>query len=260
MSKSGRVRFADLRRAYRLIHECRDLGHDPTAWSRHAARALAPLVGAQFVLALHIRFGRPGGVPDAALLHGHGWSSPRHWAYWYKRYVVSEQGVQLPALKQFATLSGPLITRTREQLVDDAAWYGSAEFQELFRSLGCDDFLVSFRRWDDPLSLFGFTLIRPLGEKRHGGRERRLVHLFMDELSRHLGAALALEPGGVFAALGPRLRQTLDCLLEGDSEKQAAARLGLSRHTVHEYVTALYRRFDVQSRAELMAFCLKRRL
>src|SRR5262249_4983765 len=189
MGQSSRVPLSDLRQAYRLIHECRDLGHDPTAWSRHAARALAPLVGAQVVLALHIQFGRPGGVPDAALLHGHGWSSPRHWAYWYKRYVVSEQGVQLPALKQFATLSGPLITRTREQLVDDAAWYGSAEFQELFRSLGCDDFLVSFRRWDDPLSLFGFTLIRPLGEKRHGGRERRLVHLFMDELSRHLGAA-----------------------------------------------------------------------
>jgi DNA-binding CsgD family transcriptional regulator len=58
--------------------------------------------------------------------------------------------------------------------------------------------------------------------------------------------------------LSPRLRQTLECLLEGDGEKQVAARLGLSRHTVHDYVTALYRRLDVSSRPELMALCLSR--
>jgi DNA-binding NarL/FixJ family response regulator len=44
--------------------------------------------------------------------------------------------------------------------------------------------------------------------------------------------------------------QTLACLLEGDSEKQVAARLGLSPATAHEYVTALYRHFGVQSRAQ----------
>ena len=42
-------------------------------------------------------------------------------------------------------------------------------------------------------------------------------------------------------------------LIEGDSEGQAALRLGLSRHTVHEYVTEIYRRFGGRSRAELMA-------
>jgi DNA-binding NarL/FixJ family response regulator len=77
-------------------------------------------------------------------------------------------------------------------------------------------------------------------------------------LSRYVGTALALRDGGAFAALPPRLRQTLECLLEGDGEKQAAARLGLSRHTVHEYVTALYRRLGVSSRAELLALCLRR--
>jgi DNA-binding NarL/FixJ family response regulator len=52
--------------------------------------------------------------------------------------------------------------------------------------------------------------------------------------------------------LSPRQRETLRCLLEGASEKQAAKKLNLSRHTVHLYVTALYRRFDVHSRAELL--------
>jgi DNA-binding CsgD family transcriptional regulator len=54
------------------------------------------------------------------------------------------------------------------------------------------------------------------------------------------------------------LRSTLSCLLEGASEKEAAAHLGLSRHTVHGYISALYRHFRVKSRAELLVLCLRR--
>jgi len=46
--------------------------------------------------------------------------------------------------------------------------------------------------------------------------------------------------------------------MEGDSEKQIAARLGISLPTVHQYVTTLYRRFGVQSRGQLLAYILKR--
>jgi DNA-binding CsgD family transcriptional regulator len=58
--------------------------------------------------------------------------------------------------------------------------------------------------------------------------------------------------------LSPRQRQTLRHLLEGDLEKQVAAKLGLSRHTVHVYVKALYKHFGVSSRGELLAKCLSR--
>ena len=37
------------------------------------------------------------------------------------------------------------------------------------------------------------------------------------------------------------------------SEKQIARKMDLSCHTVHDYVKALHKRFDVSSRAELMA-------
>src|SRR5262249_6470116 len=57
--------------------------------------------------------------------------------------------------------------------------------------------------------------------------------------------------------LSPRLRRTLHCLQQGDSEKQVASRLGLSRPTVHQYVMALYRHFGVGSRAELLASFLR---
>ena len=64
------------------------------------------------------------------------------------------------------------------------------------------------------------------------------------------------EPDTAFAGLPQHLRRTLFCLLEGESEKEAATCLGLSRHTVHEYITSLYRRFGVNSRAELLVRCL----
>lgn len=47
-------------------------------------------------------------------------------------------------------------------------------------------------------------------------------------------------------------------LVEGDSEKQVVARLGVSRTTAHQYVTALYRYFGVRSRGQLLAHILKR--
>jgi DNA-binding NarL/FixJ family response regulator len=59
----------------------------------------------------------------------------------------------------------------------------------------------------------------------------------------------------------PKLRrrhqETLDYLLTGATEKEIAVKLGLSVHTVHQYVKAIYRRFHVSSRAQLMASRLR---
>lgn len=71
---------------------------------------------------------------------------------------------------------------------------------------------------------------------------------------RLVGAQFGAAPQSVSANQLPRrLRQTLARLLAGDSEKQIATALGISRHTVHVYVKALYRRFEVCSRGELLA-------
>lgn len=51
-------------------------------------------------------------------------------------------------------------------------------------------------------------------------------------------------------------RSVLQGLLTGQSEKQIAAALGRSYHTTHEYVTVLFRKFDVNNRAALMALWL----
>ena len=46
--------------------------------------------------------------------------------------------------------------------------------------------------------------------------------------------------------------ETLQLLLAGDSEKEVAAKLNLSIHTVHDYVKTLYTHFGVSSRSDLL--------
>jgi DNA-binding CsgD family transcriptional regulator len=72
-------------------------------------------------------------------------------------------------------------------------------------------------------------------------------------------AAPSPDPGGPpMPKMAPRLRQTLDLLLIGDGEKQIAAKLKLSPHTIHDYVKMVYRQFGVCSRAELLALWVRK--
>ena len=52
--------------------------------------------------------------------------------------------------------------------------------------------------------------------------------------------------------LSPRECGIVRAVFDGNSEKDTAARLGLSPHTVHTYLWRIYRKLQVQSREELL--------
>lgn len=88
-------------------------------------------------------------------------------------------------------------------------------------------------------------------------QKRQMVARFCKMLAAQAGIAL---PGPCDdPKLSPRQRQTLQGLLAGDSEKQVAAKLRVSPHTVHIYVKSLYKHYQVSSRGELLAKCLPER-
>jgi DNA-binding CsgD family transcriptional regulator len=98
------------------------------------------------------------------------------------------------------------------------------------------------------------TLHRDRDAPEFTWREASLVDTLnrCDRLYDHL-----LLPGQVGAeALSLRQRQTLRRLLEGDGEKQIAAHLGISAHTVHVYIKALHRHYGVCTRGELLSLFL----
>jgi DNA-binding CsgD family transcriptional regulator len=91
--------------------------------------------------------------------------------------------------------------------------------------------------------------------EQHGpfdGEDLGLVRLFHGEMAWVYDLDLPLASPEM-TSLPPRARETLQYLLAGLSEKQAADRLELSHNTVHHYVKLLYRHFEVSSRSELLA-------
>ena len=86
-----------------------------------------------------------------------------------------------------------------------------------------------------------------------------ILKLLHDEIAPLVGVRLTTEEHLSRDGLSKRLRETLTLLLEGQSEKQVASALNLGTRTVHDYVTRLYEHFRVSSRAELLAYFIRRR-
>jgi DNA-binding NarL/FixJ family response regulator len=64
-------------------------------------------------------------------------------------------------------------------------------------------------------------------------------------------------PNGLDGKLTRRMRQILELLMLGNSEKEVASALRLSPHTVHIHVTRMYARLGVRSRAELLSLAYR---
>jgi DNA-binding CsgD family transcriptional regulator len=257
VSKSSRLRLNDVRGAFRLVGECRDLGGDPAGWLTRMLDGGRELVGSEVAFVCLCRV--PGGLfyPQLPLATvDTGWESPAHRAVWTDSLFT---GYHLRSVDFLAyqSIRQPGLTVSRRRLVGDSAWYTSEEYNRYRRPSGTDNYVVSAADAAvGPTSVF-VHFSRLIGRPRFTRREVRLVWLLQQELARLLGGPLAVGPDPT-VGLPPRLRRTLACLLDGDSEKQVAVRLAVSRHTVHQYVKELYRHFDVTSRGELHARCARR--
>lgn len=256
MGKSDLLRVADVREAYRLIGECRDLGTEPTLWYPRMLEGVGQLIGGCAVTGGEGRW-QPA---DASLrvLSRYGAGMDEQARERYAAFMREQGPLADPCFRLLMNEPGRIITHTRRQLVPDTVWYRTVTYNEYRRPANADHTVMSLYR----VSRTGtFCLIAPtrgIRERDFSPREARLLEFFATELGPLVGRALvaAAEPSP--ETLSARLRQTLACLLEGDSEKQVAARLSLSLPTTHQYVTALYRHFGVQSRAQLLAYVIKR--
>jgi DNA-binding CsgD family transcriptional regulator len=164
----------------------------------------------------------------------------------------------LPAIMPRLT-PGVVVTYRREEVIPDGDWYRSAYAMEFRRAVGFDHTVASVIQFR-PGAVFGVGGWNEWGGAVFGERQRTLLHLVVAQLGWVLGPSMrVLSAGPVNGKLSPREQQTLSMLLEGAVEKQIAARMGISPHTAHEYVTSLLRKFGVSGRAELMARFVDRR-
>lgn len=252
--------ISDVRALLDLVAELRSLGGSPAQWRAHLAREISRLCEARAAVSTELSIRKPASVADqdaiaagscgtaveslvvaTAGLEGVDQDRFLGDVFWYDHATDH-------TLDRLMPLYGTTFVRRREDLSEDRSWYRSALANERFREHDCDDFIMAMCVVPKVDAICSLELFRPWGAPRFGERERLLVQLVHEELSRDFRTQAAQA-----SRLSPRQRQVLALLKEGLGEKQIAADLGVSPHTVHDYVKALYRIHRVSSRSELMA-------
>ena len=233
-----KLRLLSVRRAFRLIGEIRQHGADPQEWRPQLLRGLIELLDADLVISSEVHF-RTIAKSDALKVTDIGWGLERNGEPWR----IHSEREENP--------SSYLVDVSKASTADDdddIVPIKPAKKLRDGRGFILSQYTLPHLGAVDQLGLHRYDLAKPFTTA-----QAKLVRLFHVELGRLWKDDALKRAADPAAALPPRLVQTLDGVLRGDSEKQIAYALGLSQHTVHNYIRALHARFEVSSRAELIA-------
>jgi len=259
LDKAGHLRLRDLREAFRLIGECRELGRDQKEWRLHMLEGLRRMTGARVALYLHLHDPGSGEESITEPLDA-GFLEPSHRALWAQYQRENAHRDDPFHRRYYDGFHGPLHTRALAGVVNQLEWRRSRHYNEYIRACDLDDRITSSLRLGrarlPAREIQVIVLHRSAGDGPYPLRALRLVRVFPRELAGLLGRHLSMTtPDVELGRLPGQLRQVLVCLLQGDAEKEIACRLGISRHTVNRHVQRLYRRLGVHSRGELTFRC-----
>lgn len=259
VKKSNLLRATEYRAVFQLVGECRELAMDSRLWRTHLLAGLCRLAGAKVGICGCSRLMEGTIQPDFATAVDVGWedAAERERLLEYLREKAARQDVVLAAFgggrRLPFTLDCPVMTCVRQQSLPAKVRQCCQRTFGGSRGRPCTVHnILSLAPLEEGV-MIGITLYREFGARAFNDHQVRLVHFVHCEIAPLLRKELAGPGIDPISGLPPRLRQVLRRLLEGDSEKHAAARLGLAPATLHQYVKALYGRFGVQSRAELSA-------
>jgi DNA-binding CsgD family transcriptional regulator len=242
----------EIREAFRVVGDCRDEGSDVFAWNQvlihHLHSMFNSVFTASFILTLPLDEIR---LIDAEMFCER-WEYPKYRPRWAEIYAAGHLP-QLPTVGKFFEGFAGGRTARRCDLIDDESWQSSQELLEFRSSCAQDDILMSAYTVPGKQQLHCLTINLPTGEQRFTELQCAQVQLIHEEIVPLMGTRLSLSSKAPFRMLPPRLKQVFELLMEGKSEPQIGDRLMISKHTVHDYVMQIYRRFHVRSRTELVA-------
>jgi hypothetical protein len=244
--KSTRLRAREIRDVMRLVGDVRNCGENPRGWRLFACREMCRLTGAFVGMSIQAFFTPDG--PMVAEMVDDGWDNPRQQQIYYRWLGSPEFGTD-PMMATLTRLGNSTFAWPRHHNIDDGPWYRAGTVSEVRRASGVDHCLISSVRLPGG-AVDQMALQRPWGGTRFGRRETVLLSLFHRELQR-IWQADARRRAPV-SNLPGYLRRTLEAILEGGSEKEAALRLGVTQSSLHSYVKQLHLRLQVTSRFELM--------
>jgi DNA-binding CsgD family transcriptional regulator len=243
MSDSNGLGLEALRAASRLIHELCELGRDPVQWNTHLLQSMEQMLHAQVGSAYVIRRDfDSSNFTDAFQLHHNANDA-------WTRYVEAGDLRDQPHTPAMMARPGTDFTVTRQELVDDAAWYASGFYKTIAVPANFDQAIFSQVMIQSIGCIHGLGFARALGGQRFGQRETTLLNFVHAELAHLWRKPEAVE----IDSLSKRLRETIGCMQRGLGRKDMADEMGISPHTVQTYERQLYDKFNVTSRGELLA-------
>jgi DNA-binding CsgD family transcriptional regulator len=235
------------RAAVRLIGEVREIGARTEPARRHLVDRLLGLLGCTIGAAVYddgYARGLKGGIIGATLA---GFDAQIMEVFTTHHTEGSDiNPFHVAVMQQLPRLGDGVFTSTSDELVARRDWDGSMWINEYVRPARVDHFLGSMRLVGEHAGV-GFGFMRAAGDRPFSPEDREVLHLV------HLGVGPLYDLATPRSGLTPRMRETLGELLTGASDKEIAARLALSPHTVRQYVKAILRAHGVSSRGQLIA-------
>lgn len=234
----------------RLVAESAGQGQEHRSARKHLMQGLAHLVRADcwgWGLG-YIEAGKPPAY--ISIQHG-GFTDER-----YARFLKAAEHPDMVELTAPFSLElaeagiGKLVTRLREE-IDPADSFRKSDVFELWLEADITPLLLAAKPLNEQCVSF-IGMYRKASDIPFTERERQIAHVILDEVPWLHAMGWPEDFGASAPQLSRRQRIVLNLLLEGHSRKHIASDLGLSIHTVSDYVKELYRNFRVQSHAELM--------
>jgi DNA-binding CsgD family transcriptional regulator len=191
-----------------------------------------------------------------------GWRDDSARSHFMRLYSDHPDLTQIcPGVKRLAVsaLARRDATEIRPQIIPDRDWYTSRVYDQYRRPAFVDGYILSYVLNPQTGTQIRLSVSQDASDAPPTPRAREMIAMLNRQIAPLVGTVLATRSQRGMHRLPPRLRQTLQALLEGDSEKQIAIRLGISRTTAHEHIGRLYHQLGFVDRNELMSYFLHRR-
>jgi Bacterial regulatory proteins, luxR family len=247
----GGERFISARRVRGLLalfNEAAEIRGDLPARRAHLVRGIARLLGVAFTGTVVDEDFRPGGRGRLSALAAHGLDGSSTDVL---SVLVEEGTARHPALRRAMLVddySEPLVWRRRERL-GDREWFRDSYVVDYVMRRHLGEGIFGAARID-ARSVLGVGAMREARDPAFTDEDLALFEAYADGARPMWCEPDPAERLG--RKLPPRLRALLTQMLSGLSEKEIAAKLGLTWSTVHTYTRQLYRALGVSSRAQLL--------